>query len=742
MAKKRKSRFKDVTIKPSQGGKLMSRTSPSEAGAQNYMVKRDLRRDLDIEMRREGFDWFGDFEGRVDTGTQPFPTSDEINLIHMMRSPSGQTSLIVGTKTTLYQSQSLSFDYVEQITPASPDPGGDYVSGVGADPFFANYDWSVIGSGFSSEGNRWEAVNINGYTILNNGIDLPVVFRLEWSEVTPMYELRDQSVASVGTIAAFNNVLMLADIKQISDSSFISWMTGSTPYGLYSPADSVRYQYRILWSAVGDPTEFDASVTAAATSGSATVTMDWASQSFSAGDSVILYGGGVSGGNLITTVSSVTGTSLVLSDAAQTSTAAAIISRSSVLGSIVGYEDLTDDASGIIRMLELQGQLVVYKDTSIFLASFTGVSSLPFKFSRISIPSNKALFFRNTLVPVEGLYHVYAGRSMFYRFDIQNRNPVPMKAMDLCGDLFFEDPDINISSSDDIFSSVNTLTREIWVSTTSQSNDKVICLDYQNNTVSTSNVNISAAGAIKRPTMNITPVETESWFIMGTPDGTLLLYGRVDKSLSHWSNKSSIFSRRGGRVNVSGSISSGSQTFAATTSVSDLTAGDGVTVYGGSGSSQNLVTQISSITGSSITLASSAGVTLSNATLVRHMPLTTDTSSYDSTLKSGLSGFGDPFDEKDLRSFVPHFSGNDSSSTLGMSVNLYTTRNEHESPALIATKAIGDIGENLISLFSRGFFFQDEITVTGKENPVRLHQRSYEISRVNSRSASRMDNGA
>ena len=47
--------------------------------------------------------------------------------------------------------------------------------------------------------------------------------------------------------------------------------------------------------------------------------------------------------------------------------------------------------------------------------------------------------------------------------------------------------------------------------------------------------------------------------------------------------------------------------------------------------------------------------------------------------------------------------------------------------------------ENSIALFARAHNFRDEITVSGKDNPVRLASRTYEVSKVGSRSAIRRD---
>ena len=721
----------------------MSRASAAEAGAQNYVIKKNFRRDLDQEVRREGYDYYGDFTGQVATGSQPFPATEEINLVHLVRSPTGKTALIAGTKTKLYMNQSLDYEYVA-TTPAPPGSDPTYVSGSGSDPYFAEYGWKVIGTGFSGSGKRWEVANINGTTILNNGVDLPVAFRIEYSEVKPLYELRDQAVASVGTISEFNNILMLGDIRQIPDSAFSTWMNGSTPYGPYTGGDEVRYQYRLLWSAVGEAEKFDASVTCTTTTGGSAsdITLDWPSESFKAGDTVTVFGAGGSGGNLTTTISSINGTTFTLNDAASTATSSAILMHTGAIGSIVGYDDLLDDASGIMNMMELQGQLVIYKDTSIFLAVYTGVVTMPFKMTRLPVPTDKTLFYKNTLVQVEGLYHVYIGRNAFYRFDLQNRIPVVMKGLDLCSDLFFEAAGVDISSTDDVFASVNTLTKEIWFASQSTSTNKIICLDYKYNTVSTSDVSISAASAIKRQTLNIQPVETEDWFVMGTSEGTLLLYGRADKALSQWGGSDSIYYARKERLKLAGSTTSGSDQFVLSVSgsASSLSTGDEITVHLAGSNGQALTTTVSSVSSTAVTMNSNAATTQSATHLDKHMSLSsTSTNPYESRLKSGLTAFGDPFDEKDLRSYVPHLSSHQEPVTLGMSVNIYGTRNEHEVPSQLATRSIDNLNENMVSMFSRNFFFQDEIVINGKDNPAALHMRSYEISRLSSKSTSRLN---
>jgi len=666
------NRYTNISVSPSKGGALLSRVSASQAGINNYLVKRDWRRDSDYEMRREGYDYFGDFDG-LEIGSQPFPAgigvNEPITLIHLARSRIGKTQVVVGTQTSLYVFIALEFEYVLDST-SSLNPYVEPVSVAGGtEPFFAFLEWQQIGTGFSSSGRRWEAANINGYTVFNNGVDLPVYWRIGDSTVSPMTELRDLGVAHVGTICAFSNILMIGDIREIPTSTHDAWMNGSSPYGAYPDGQSTdRYQYRLLWSAINEPTHVGVVVEGTSTAGSTTLTMDWPSESFIADDKVVVIGAGTAGGNLYTTVSSVSGTSLVLADPTPTATTSALVQRQSAIGSISGYDDLEDDASGILKMAELMGQLVIYKDTASFLAKYTGVASAPFQFTRMPTSPGRTLYYKNSLTVIDGKYHIYAGRNAFYQFDLQTRQPREIPLLDACSDVFFDDVNVNISNTDSIFSSLNPSTKEVWFSFPSSTEDKSLCLDIRYNTASTTSIDITSAAPVKRPTLNIVPVETEDWFVMGTSNGTVLIYGNVDQPLTQWGNKNEIFYRR--------------------SSKSDLVS----------------------------------------------------TEAYTSTLSAGLSDFGDQFNEKDLRSYLPNLSSQqDSLTDLGLSVRIFSSQSQTGTETLVVDHLVDEPNENLVSLFARAHNFRDEILIAGKDNPVKLASRTYEVSKVGSRSGIRRD---
>lgn len=75
--------------------------------------------------------------------------------------------------------------------------------------------WSTIGSGYSASGKRWQVVMINSTLVANNGVDLPFFWNIGDAAVTPMYELREVGVASVGRIIENSGFLIIADITEI-----------------------------------------------------------------------------------------------------------------------------------------------------------------------------------------------------------------------------------------------------------------------------------------------------------------------------------------------------------------------------------------------------------------------------------------------------------------------------------------------------------------------------------------------
>jgi len=200
-----------VTVKPSDGGQLITRASASEAGVAHYVTKRNWRRDLSDEIRREGHDYFAPFGLAEDYLDHPFPSGvsdDDLTVITLVRRPNGDVALVAGTPETLYRFNHLLSSYIEDED--------DYI----ANGYFVEQTrWQIIGTGFSANGRRWEVEQVDGTAVFDNGVDIPQAFRVEWDGVKPIYELRDQGVATVGTIGELSGLILGGDIREFTEAS-------------------------------------------------------------------------------------------------------------------------------------------------------------------------------------------------------------------------------------------------------------------------------------------------------------------------------------------------------------------------------------------------------------------------------------------------------------------------------------------------------------------------------------------
>lgn len=581
-------RTSTIQVTPAKGGALMTRPSSDSVGLFNYRVKRDLRRVLDREQTREGYDWFRVHLDRLIS--KQAILGDPVNLVFQMRGAGGRLCLIAGSRTTLWRLMVLEeFGYVADqdsahyITPTglgtpyfdpdipyvqtSEDPlietpitfdatditfdstqitfdmtelvtGGDsseYFSGSYIDDEPA--EWEVIGSGYSTEGNRWEAINVGLIAVLNNGVDLTVTFDLQETEVKPIYELREQGVARVGTIAEKNGLLVCGDITLVKEDRLSALLTSAEVYGTITDNNmTVRFPHRVLWSALNDPRRFASSAGCAMPFGSKIVTLDYEMKSLEVGQSVIILGAGVNGGNLTTTIEHVAANHLRVAAAAVTAVTDTLISRSDAPDSISAYEDLEDDGSPILRMLPLLDRLIIYRDTTVFIATYTGNPARPFDFVRRDCGKQTAIYYRYTLCSVNWngqAYHIYAGRGAFFRFDMATQQPVLLTLLDLCSNVMFDQ--VKIERDGDVFAANNIVTNEILIWFPSASEDKALCLDYKHNTVSTTTMSASAASSIKKPNCGEGAAQqTRDWFVMGTNDGKMLVYGATIEPEPMW----------------------------------------------------------------------------------------------------------------------------------------------------------------------------------------------------------------
>ena len=296
-----KKRYKHITIHPSQGGALIGSTSDDIPLSQesnyltssaNYTEKLNFRREVDGELRREGWGLFSP-SGSDDAIGSQYP----IRGIHQFTGTDGTPVLvaIAGNKLLKLTSGDRRFAIDYDVDLLNPDPTQEYatIDGIDAaedltyDPdYFENnaedFTWEEIftfpnfmdakeadGSlkdPYEGGAYRWEFVEVRNHIIVNNGIDLPVVFKSEYDKAYPLYGLRENGVMSVGTISSFQDRLFCGDLTVIS-SGFDRWFEqANDPYGnlvddpLNGTVQTSRFQYRIAYSSEGDPKLFNAGI--------------------------------------------------------------------------------------------------------------------------------------------------------------------------------------------------------------------------------------------------------------------------------------------------------------------------------------------------------------------------------------------------------------------------------------------------------------------------------------------------
>lgn len=123
--------FRPVTIRPSDGGQLVSAASSEAASARHYITKRDWRRVDEREVVSEGYH------------THLSGLDEEVNLVVQCTQGNGAKATVIGTPTKLYRHWESELKFVED--------------GFVEDGFVESVEGvSEIGS-FQS-GSRWEAV--------------------------------------------------------------------------------------------------------------------------------------------------------------------------------------------------------------------------------------------------------------------------------------------------------------------------------------------------------------------------------------------------------------------------------------------------------------------------------------------------------------------------------------------------------------------------------------------------------
>ena len=793
-----------IEVKP---GKLMTGLSADSAGIANYIVKREWRRILDRDVRAEGYEWFRP-NTTYDKLLQSIPpnSTDPITLISGVTIGNGRLAIIAGNKTTLWRYWGLeAANYCDD--PAYP--GQTYWDTEGGSTYTDDglAGWKVIGSGFSPNGNRWEAVGVGEWLVLNNGVDLPMTYNLQELSVKPIYELREQQVACVGTIAMQDGILCCGDISQISDSAFqaimapipaavaascdnngrvspnaatlfpnipaaqlvgltLFWGTGevrgiqsidangfiivdntltvasgsvsvenAAAYARFTDQNNIsRYRWRFFPSMPSLPRRFGASFPVNFSAGSRWGTLNYPVRSIPELISTqtqtsfvfngIALGSGNLTANIVWTYPGITNTVLidktpVVSSAGSLTTASdgsTLMEAADAAASFAGiFEDLEDDGGGIIKMLTLQGQLVIYKDTPvIFVASYTGDLTTPFQFQKIPIAAEAAaLKYRNCIIAggggYYGSYHLYAGTNGFYKFDSFMQTPTEIPVLQSCSDLFFAQA---AADPENCFCVENPMTREIYFVFPNAEGlaDNAICYDYAYQTARTTSVPLTAAARVQHP------VTRDYQFVMGLSDGSLKRYGLI---------KAPVVSSLTVTASLNGGVATAGASFFTPAHV-----GQSIVFANG------VIAAIDGYVDAKHVIVFSATAT-SPAQPFTIIPAIyhRDGAAYDSVLESGLDAFGFTHGEKMLNEYVLSLSSKSPNTTL--TVVFKGAVNPAESQDLQTATIVSPDFQNLVKPTLLQYYIGTRITASGMNNPVEYVGQLLNIQPVASHSFGR-----
>lgn len=205
-----KPKYRHFSIMATDGGQLITGSNSADtAGGSNYVEKINFRRETDGEVRREGW--------------EKLKLNDYIHNL--------------GTDAPVR----LLFQFLSEEELVLIAASGDKIYRLNE----ATETWVVIAEGLQClddsthvvEPRRLEALSIDGYCILNNGADIPLIYRNGWSCAYPIYGIRERGIVRCGTIAEFDGRLWLGDMTYIDEDSdpdaFENWMSNATePYGL------------------------------------------------------------------------------------------------------------------------------------------------------------------------------------------------------------------------------------------------------------------------------------------------------------------------------------------------------------------------------------------------------------------------------------------------------------------------------------------------------------------------------
>jgi hypothetical protein len=550
----RRKPYKNITIHPAQGGALIGSASDDVpitqesnylSSSANYTTKLNFRRETDGELRREGWELFNPRDISTEVSQwgnritfNAIDSKYPIRAIHQFPGTNGTPVLIAIAGGGVWRLRTGEDTYAKDY--GDPDAryateggsltGNEYWIASGDDfiwqkiyefdrhmDVFDNNDSNL--SPFEGGAYRWEIVDVQNHVVINNGVDLPIIYKSEWSFAVPLYSLRENGVISVGTISAFQDRLFCADLTVLESGYDTLFQDFSDPYGhlpddpQYENIKVQRYQYRMVYSAEGEPKLFNSGAilngavvmesgglagTITVSSGVYTFTPSY---NFNIGGEGSMYklrnlaeyqgpeayainflnppmvktvnedGGLLISGlflsleNGVYRISNSENGNVTLLDNVEGGALAdgdyTVVLRpyAEQLSSPAAFREFAQDGSRILKMKQLADKLVVYRDSGFFFISRTNSADVPFAIEP-RYTGGRVADFRHTIIDVDGNQHIFMGNSGIYSINRTSTEPQPISLFEI-GPPFWQivPPDL----AEFVYAVDNPITREIFI---------------------------------------------------------------------------------------------------------------------------------------------------------------------------------------------------------------------------------------------------------------------------------------
>ncbi len=233
-----KPKYRNYSVMATDGGQLVSGShSQDTTGAANYVEKINFRRETDGEVRREGWSRLN-LDGTL---CDELGSAAPVRLLKQFSSE-GNMYLVAasGDKVYVLNESSKQWKVIAENL-------------YNIDEFNYSSKQASTAAFYGLKAKKIEVVAIDGYLIINNGLDLPLYYRPDWPCAFPMFSLRERGIIRVGTISEFDGRLFIADVEYFDesiDNNFTYFMGASeSPYRPpeeFFDYDTYTFTYRVV----------------------------------------------------------------------------------------------------------------------------------------------------------------------------------------------------------------------------------------------------------------------------------------------------------------------------------------------------------------------------------------------------------------------------------------------------------------------------------------------------------------